>query len=254
MLADISNRVFLSYAKENEDKVDDVYQLLNASGVDVWMDKYDLVGGQNWDSTIKSEIEKSAVFVAFLSSASVSKTGIVQKEFKFALEQQSKRPENSIFVIPVRIDECEIPSLLAEYHCINSTNLLQGARTLLKSINEALEIRNRFARGKVSRNVLQRPLHDYIVEEPGQNIHNKDFVVLAPFSGMFYRGPSPEESPYCRKGDSISKGDAMFILESCKTYIVFRAHRNGIVTTFLAENDSLVKKDDPLIVFRPVMK
>lgn len=250
-MTDITKRVFLSYAKENVDKVDDIYHFLHASGIDVWMDKYGIIAGEKWNQRIDSEIESSAVFIAFLSRASVSKTGTVQREFKFALEQQLKRPEGSIFVIPAMIEECEIPGMFSEYHCIDLTNL-RGANALLESIKEVVEIRNKYATGDIILNKSKRPIHEYIVEEPEQNIYNKDFVVVAPFKGMFYRGPDPDKSPFCRKGEKVFSGDGMFILEKCKTFIMFRAHRDGIVTTFLANNDTWVEENDPLLVFRPL--
>ena len=48
-------------------------------------------------------------FLAVLSTRSVSKRGFVQKEIRKALEIADTFPENQIFVIPVRIDEC-VPS------------------------------------------------------------------------------------------------------------------------------------------------
>lgn len=249
-MPETSEKVFLSYAKEDEEKVDDIYHFLHASGIDAWMDKYNLIGGQKWDSRIEKEINSAAVFIAFLSTASVPKNGMVQREFKFALKQQTERPEGSTFIMPVKIDNCDIPDEFRDYHCV-SLNNFQEARKLLHSIEEAIAIRNEFASGEVSQNVLQRPLHHHVIDEPSQNIHNKDFVVIAPFRGMFYRGPSPSEDPYCEKDSVVKKGEAMFILESCKTFIVFLAHRDGRVAAILADNDTFVEEQDPLIVFRP---
>jgi hypothetical protein len=46
---------------------------------------------------------------ALFSSTSVEKRGYIQKEFKFALDVLDEFPEGEIFVIPVRLDDCEIP-------------------------------------------------------------------------------------------------------------------------------------------------
>jgi replicative DNA helicase len=44
-----------------------------------------------------------------LSSNSVSKEGFVQKELRYAREISLEKPEGAIFLIPVRLDECDVP-------------------------------------------------------------------------------------------------------------------------------------------------
>ncbi len=53
-----TNRVFLSYARENIDKVKDVYEGLKKRGLKVWFDEEDLRPG-GWKSQIEKAISKS---------------------------------------------------------------------------------------------------------------------------------------------------------------------------------------------------
>ena len=51
------------------------------------------------------------IFLACLSSRSVEKVGYVQNEFRLALSALGTRPSGTIFLIPVRFDECDVPDL-----------------------------------------------------------------------------------------------------------------------------------------------
>jgi hypothetical protein len=54
--------------------------------------------------------------LVFLSSRSISKTGFVQVEIAEFLEQRKRRPEGSIYLIPVRLDSCAVPARMADLH------------------------------------------------------------------------------------------------------------------------------------------
>ena len=77
--------------------------------MDPWLDKECLIPGQNWKISIKNAIKNSRYFIPLFSSISVAKRGYVHKEFKYALDVFDEFPESEIFVIPARLDNCEIP-------------------------------------------------------------------------------------------------------------------------------------------------
>ena len=104
-------RVFLAHAREDKERVRALYKEIKARGFNPWLDEEDLIGGQIWEVEIEKAICESGIFVACLSENSVSKHGFVQKEFRLALAEYGKRPSGSIFFIPVKLDECEIPDL-----------------------------------------------------------------------------------------------------------------------------------------------
>jgi hypothetical protein len=66
--------------------------------------------GQNWELEIHNNIKSSDFFIACLSKNSVSKHGYVQKELKEAISVLDEIPENEIYIIPIRIDDCLVPS------------------------------------------------------------------------------------------------------------------------------------------------
>ena len=52
--------------------------------------------------------KKTRFFIALTSTQSISKKGYVQKELKAAMDILGEFPEYEIFIIPVRLDDCEI--------------------------------------------------------------------------------------------------------------------------------------------------
>ena len=111
--------VFLSYAKEDSDNVRRTHARLQKDGLQVWMDEHDLLPGHEWESTIRGAIHTSAAFVVFLSRHAVSKTGHIQKEIREALEIMDRRPDGSVFIVPVRLDDCEVPEKLRRWQWID---------------------------------------------------------------------------------------------------------------------------------------
>jgi hypothetical protein len=84
--------VFVSYAREDQTQAREIYVHLVKAGFSAWIDKTELVGGENWEVKIRDTISSSRVFLACLSSPSVSKRGYVQAERKQALKVL--RPES----------------------------------------------------------------------------------------------------------------------------------------------------------------
>ncbi len=101
--------VFISYAREDSKYAERLYNELKKAGFKPWLDKHNLVAGQNWENEIENAIRKSRYFIPLFSNRSVKKIGYIHNEFKFALEVFKRYPPNMIFAIPVRLDNCEIP-------------------------------------------------------------------------------------------------------------------------------------------------
>ncbi|MCP4347136.1 MAG: TIR domain-containing protein [Desulfobacterales bacterium] len=116
-------RVFISYIKEDLTVAEKLYADIQRKGVNPWMASKDLLPGQKWKDTITQAIKKSQFFISLLSSASVKKDSFVQKELKIALELQGNLSSSSkIFIIPVRVDKCNLDDMdqtIQELHRVN---------------------------------------------------------------------------------------------------------------------------------------
>ncbi len=100
-------KVFISYAREDADMAMRLYHDLKKAAVEPWLDKECLLPGQRWSDAITDAIRTSDYFLALFSSTATSKRGYVQKELREAIEVLEQIPDNMIYVIPARLDECE---------------------------------------------------------------------------------------------------------------------------------------------------
>ena len=101
------NKVFISYATEDYQYADKLHGFLLENGFDLWMDKKDLSPGQNWLYEITVQLRKADFVILFFSHNSVNKRSTVQKEFNLALQYCEERLDSDIYIIPVKIDDCE---------------------------------------------------------------------------------------------------------------------------------------------------
>jgi hypothetical protein len=103
---------FLSYAKEDLSRAQALRSDLVKSGIAVWMDTYDLLPGEAWEQVIRETLASRDFVVCCLSRNSVQKVGFFQAEMKDALRGQERRPLGAVFLVPVRLEECKVPSYL----------------------------------------------------------------------------------------------------------------------------------------------
>ena len=127
-------KVFLCHASENKPIVKELFDDLVASGFDPWLDTEVLLPGIDWDLEIKKGMRASDAVIIGLSSVSVNKEGYIQKELKFAQDIQDEKPRGTIFLIPLRLDECETPYDLQDIQWADYTDS-DGFEKLVKGLN-----------------------------------------------------------------------------------------------------------------------
>ena len=103
-------KVFVAYVQEDAAEADRVFQALEASGFEPWLDRRKLLPGQNWLRSIEDAIDTSDFFMACLSRNSVRKKGGFQAEIRYALDCTRRVPLDEIFLIPARLDACSVPA------------------------------------------------------------------------------------------------------------------------------------------------
>jgi hypothetical protein len=112
-------RVFLCHSSADKPAVRNLYQRLLADGVDPWLDEEKILPGQDWELEIKKAVRESDVIIVCLTRSSVTREGFVQKEIKEALDVGDQKPEGTIFVIPVKLEECIVPDRLRRWQWVN---------------------------------------------------------------------------------------------------------------------------------------
>ena len=101
--------VFLSYANEDSEQIGMINSDLRKKGVITWQDKRNLLPGDNWRIKIEKAILSSDYVLVFLSSKSINKRGMFQREIKLALDQMMERLSEEAYVIPILLDNCKPP-------------------------------------------------------------------------------------------------------------------------------------------------
>lgn len=107
-----SPKAFLSYVKENEPIVRFLDQVLTDYGIDIVTNYRNIEGGSNWKRTLKQLIENSGYFVAcFSKEFNEREKTVLYRELDYAIECAKDYPFDRKWLIPVRINECTIPSI-----------------------------------------------------------------------------------------------------------------------------------------------
>ena len=108
-------KIFISCALEDMDTAKELSNDLKLYGLNVWLDTESLLPGDKWEA-----IKKCNYFIVLLSSRSMNKWGFVQKDLKATLEMMDLFTNSKRFILPVRLDDCEIcESKLKKHHWID---------------------------------------------------------------------------------------------------------------------------------------
>jgi hypothetical protein len=107
------------------------------------MDKVDLVGGEEWRPAIQKAIRESHFFVACVSKHWIptnpqDRKRFFRREIQTALDVLPELAQGDIFVIPIRLEECEVPDNLSLFQWIDYFQN-DGWERLLKSIHKGMD-------------------------------------------------------------------------------------------------------------------
>lgn len=137
-------RVFLCHASSDKPAVRNLYRQLVKEGVDVWLDEASILPGQDWQVEIPEAVRNSDVIIVCLSNKSITKEGYIQKEISFALDVAYEKPERAIFIIPARLEDCEVPKRLIKWqyvdlHFNGGTFVHKGYEMLIRALHVRAE-------------------------------------------------------------------------------------------------------------------
>lgn len=103
-------KVFVSHASEDKERfVLNFASKLRQNGIDAWLDKWEMLPGDSLvDKIFEEGIKEAQAFIIVLSKFSVQKPWVID-ELNAAVV---KRINNGTKLIPVVIDDCEVPEAL----------------------------------------------------------------------------------------------------------------------------------------------
>jgi hypothetical protein len=112
-------RIFLLYARQDEETVYRLYRRLINEGANVWMDTQKLLPGQDWQYEIRKAIHGSDLVVACLSRQFNKQGGFRHEELRIALERANSLAEGETFLIPARLESCDMPEPLNKWQRVD---------------------------------------------------------------------------------------------------------------------------------------
>lgn len=112
-------QIFLLHARSDGEAVRRLYRRLVKEGVDVWLDQEKLCPGQEWAYEIRKAIHRSDMVIACLSKEFNKQGGFRHEELRIALEKASSLPEGITFLIPARLEPCDLPEALRRWQCVD---------------------------------------------------------------------------------------------------------------------------------------
>src|SRR5947209_230387 len=98
--------VFVSYAREDRDAAEMIYQWLTSEGFRPWLDVAELLPGQDWNREISRAVRKSDAIIVCLSPTSTTKESYFQREVRKIFDASLEKPPGAIFLIPVIVADC----------------------------------------------------------------------------------------------------------------------------------------------------
>lgn len=126
--------IFLCHSSIDKPKVRELYQRLRKDKFHPWLDEESLLPGQDWQQEIPKAVRNSNIVVVCLSKGSINKAGYIQKEIKYALDVADEQPDGVIFIIPLKLEECDVPERLRKWQWVNYFND-DGYQRLMMSLS-----------------------------------------------------------------------------------------------------------------------
>jgi hypothetical protein len=126
------NRVFLSYSRRDQDEVAEVHRMLTDARANLWIDRKNILGGARWQRSIERQMRRSRQVLIFLSSKGIERGGFFWIEIGLATSLADKNRKDG-FLIPVKLEDCELPEILMPYNCINY-HLPGGREKLIEAL------------------------------------------------------------------------------------------------------------------------
>jgi hypothetical protein len=170
-------RVFLCHSSNDKPAVRESYQKLRAEPwIQPWLDEEELYPGQDWNMEIEKAVEAAAAIIVCLTKNSINKEGYVQRELRIVLDFADYKPEGTIYILPVRLEECEPPRRLRpwQYADYFEGQRERGLQRLLVSLRKRAESLNLdFEKPKLSRDEVMDFLDQVDIEHLTRTSRNQ---------------------------------------------------------------------------------
>lgn len=111
--------IFLIHAHSDRETVHKLYQHLVKDGLNAWLDAARLQPGQDWQNEIRNAILKCDIVIVCLTRNFDKQHGYRHEELKLALKKANFLPNDEVFIIPARLEKCDMPEALQHLHRVD---------------------------------------------------------------------------------------------------------------------------------------
>ena len=148
-------RIYLSYKRQDLERVEPIYEALKAEGFRPWIDVRDILPGKNWVNEIEEAIRSAHFFLAFVARNSVNKTSSARHRSskscrrlislwrgsrKLSRQSRCYRPDPRSYMIPARLDPVQPPAKIAQFQWVDLF-AAKGLQALINTIRSVWDRR-----------------------------------------------------------------------------------------------------------------
>ncbi|MBV8496322.1 MAG: toll/interleukin-1 receptor domain-containing protein, partial [Gammaproteobacteria bacterium] len=129
-MSETPRAVFLSHASEDAEAAARICASLQAAGIDVWLDRSELRGGDAWDQKIRRQIRDCALFMPVVSRHTQERLeGYFRLEWKLAVDRSHLMATERPFLVPVVVDDItDLDAIVRDpFRAVQWTRLPGGA-------------------------------------------------------------------------------------------------------------------------------
>jgi hypothetical protein len=201
-------KVFLCHASADKLRVHELYRRLAAEGwIDPWLDAAKLLPGQHWSMVIKEALAEADSVIIFISNHSINREGFSQRELNLAWDLSLEKPRRAIYLIPLRLEACDVPYELRERQWADYFGEKQEDtyQALLKSLKLRCAQKFSIEVDEIARNPEEKIVHEQITYKPTEKSVK---------SGVEHRFPDLLRSlaQYLRSLPGVSKASVRIII------------------------------------------
>jgi hypothetical protein len=133
------SNVFLSYSHSDSQIVNKIANNLQEEGIDIWFDRQDLLGGQDWQDQIEKALTEAAFVLVFISAKSLESEW-VQAEYRAAFVRQQKTGGTRL--IPVLLQKVVLPKFLSSIQYVDFTeSYVKGMQSLMRALRTSTGVK-----------------------------------------------------------------------------------------------------------------
>jgi acetyl-CoA carboxylase biotin carboxyl carrier protein len=140
----------------------------------------------------------------------------------------------------------------------SSVDWLEAVRQVVAAVRSSDVTELELANGEFSVRVRRDPEAAVAAERAGSLTHGPQdeadagvHRVVAPFTGVFYRSPTPSARAYVGEGDWVEADAVIGLVETMKIFNEVTADVSGRIIRYAADNGQLVHAGDALVLIEP---